>query len=217
MTAMKDIAIYGAGGLGREVAAMINIINSRKPEWRLVGFYDDTLDPGTQISHFGKTLGGYPELNAITSPLSVVICVGNPLGRLNIANNITNRLVEYPNLVSPDFVIEDSESFRIGKGNIIKSNCRVTCNVGLGDFNVLNGTITLGHDARLGSYNVLMPGVRISGEVVIGDCNLFGAGSFVKQALHIGNEVTLSPLSPLLTRPKDGCTYIGNPAKMLKF
>lgn len=215
---MKDIAIFGAGGLGREIASMIDLINQKEPVWNLVGFYDDDPAQAEKLSDkYGGLLGGTDELNSVDSPLAVVICVGNPRTRKLISGNITNPHIYFPNLVSPDFVAEDPESFSMGRGNIIKSHCRVTVNVSIGDFNVLNGTVTLGHDARMGDCNVLMPGVRISGETIIGDCNLFGSGSFVKQGLRVGNEVTLSPLSPLMTRPKDGCTYMGNPAKIFKF
>lgn len=214
---MKNIAIFGAGGFGTEVAAMLRIINDISPEWNLVGFYDDTRQKGEAVSHFGTILGGMEELNSVTVPLCVAICVGSPAGRKIIVERIDNPLLEFPNLFSPDFVVEDPETFSAGKGNIVKSHCRVTCNVTLGDFNVLNGTVTVGHDSRVGNCNVFMPGVRVSGNTEIGDNNLFGAGSFTKQGLRIGNGITLSPLSPLLTRPKDGCTYIGNPAKILKF
>ena len=40
---MKDIAIYGAGGFGREIACLIQMINKseKKPKWNIVGFFDD--------------------------------------------------------------------------------------------------------------------------------------------------------------------------------
>ena len=38
---MKDIAIYGAGGFGKEVACLIKRINEQEPTWKLVGFFDD--------------------------------------------------------------------------------------------------------------------------------------------------------------------------------
>ena len=123
----------------------------------------------------------------------------------------------FPNLVSPDFKVEDKDKFSIGKGNIIKSSCRVTTNVHIGNFNIFNGNVTIGHDTIINNFNTFMPGVRISGEVVIGNRNLFGTMSFVKQCLKIGDDITLSPLSPLLSKPKNGCTYIGNPAKLFKF
>ena len=42
---MKDIAIYGAGGMGRETACLIERINKASPKtiWNLIGFYDDGL------------------------------------------------------------------------------------------------------------------------------------------------------------------------------
>ena len=38
---MKDIAIFGVGGFGREVLALIKNINEVTPTWNIVGFFDD--------------------------------------------------------------------------------------------------------------------------------------------------------------------------------
>lgn len=216
---MKDIAIYGAGGFGREVAAMINHINivSGAKTWKIVGFFDDGIPSGTLVSHFGKTLGGIDALNAWSSPLCVALCVGSPDSTKMIKEKISNANVGFPNLIHPNFSIADKETFKIGIGNIIKGHCSVTTDVKIGNFNILNGFINLGHDVRIGDHNVFMPGVRVSGEVKIGECNLFGADSFIKQQIKVGSHVVLSPLSALLTKPKDGNTYIGNPAKIFKF
>ena len=35
------IAIYGAGGLGREIACVLKKINMVTPTWNLLGFFDD--------------------------------------------------------------------------------------------------------------------------------------------------------------------------------
>ena len=69
----------------------------------------------------------------------------------------------------------------------------------------------------MGDCNVFMPNSKVSGSVNIGNENLIGACSFILQGLKIGNNVTLSPGSILLTKPKDGNTYIGNPAKIFRF
>lgn len=214
---MKEIAIYGAGGLGREVACLIDRINNETKKWRLIGFFDDGLEKGELISNFGCILGGKNDINNWPTPLDVVICVGNPKTNYSIAKSLDNNLLSFPNIISPDFCIEDINTFCIGNGNIIKSGCKVTTGVSIGNFNIFNGSIVLGHDVTIGNNNVFMPGVKISGEVTIGNRNLFGCMSFVKQCLKIGNDVTLSPLSPLLSKPKDGHTYIGNPAKIFKF
>ncbi len=214
---MKDIAIYGAGGLGREVAAFLRGLNSHDPRWNIIGFFDDGVAAGTKVSEYGEVLGNRDMLNSWPTPLSVAICVGRPSTIKKVVESITNPLVDYPNLISDDYDVQEKETFCIGKGNIIKAHCTCTCNVHIGDFNLFNGSVVLGHDVSIGDYNVFMAGVRISGEVSIGEGNLFGSMSFVKQCLKIGDGVILSPLSPLLTNPKDGNTYMGNPARILKF
>ena len=48
---MKKIAIYGAGGFGKEVACLINRINANGGDWQLIGFFDDnTKAVGTDVS-----------------------------------------------------------------------------------------------------------------------------------------------------------------------
>lgn len=213
----KNIAIYGAGGLGREIACMINKINQVSGKWNFIGFFDDGLEKGCDVFNKGKVLGNREDLQKWNSPLDIIMGIGNPKICERIVYDLTNTFLSFPNLIFPDFIVEDRDSFSIGRGNIIKSTCRVTTNVKIGDFNILNGSITLGHDIEIGNYNIFMPGVRISGDVSIGNRNLFGSMSFVKQCIKIGNDITLSPLSPLLSKPKDGQTYIGNPARIFKF
>jgi len=214
---MQDIAIYGAGGLGREVAAVLNRLFPKDEPRRLVGFFDDGKQRGSAVSHFGKVLGGIKELNEWPTPLEVALCFGDGHTARSVLNKIYNPNISFPNLIDESFKITDTETFKIGIGNIIHSRCVVTTGIEIGNFNLLNGSVVFGHDVHAGSFNTFMPGCRISGEVTIGDCCLFGAMSFVKQQLKIGDNVRLSPLSALLSTPKDNCLYIGNPAKKFKF
>lgn len=214
----RRIAIYGAGGFGREVAGGIQRINSGGCEqWEIVGFFDDNIPIGTQVSHYGIVLGGIDELNAINEPLALAIAVGSPEVRKLIYERINNANITFPNLIAPSFRVLDKKTFSIGHGNIIQDNCSVTCDVAIGDFNVLNGSNAMGHDVKVGNFNVLMPGVRLSGEVCVGDCNLLGLDSVVLQRVKIGNKVTLGAGSVMMTKPKDGFTYIGVPAKKFDF
>lgn len=215
---MNDIAIYGAGGFGREVACLINRINEEKPTWNLIGFFDD--DPklkGQMISHFGPCLGGMDELNNYPEEINLTLPIGSPKVVKKLLEKIHNPRVSFPNLIRPGFQISDPESFSMGRGNIIQSNCSASCDVSIGNFNVLNGSVVMGHDVKIGSYNLFMPAVRISGEVEIGSCNFFGVGSIVLQQIKIGDNIRLGAGSVLMTRPKDGNLYMGNPARKTVF
>lgn len=212
---MKDIAIYGAGGFGREIACLINAINGIKPTWNLIGFIDDGVTPGTDLK-YDKVIGNCDTLNAIDSELAVAIAIGSPKVLKIVHDKIHNPKVYFPNLIAPDVKFFDKESLTIGQGNLITFGCRLSCFVKIGDFNILNGCISIGHDATIGNFNVMMPETRISGETVVGNCNFFGARSFVAQQLKIGNETKISAGSIILRYTKDGAIYMGNPAQRIR-
>ncbi|WP_259339858.1 acetyltransferase [Butyricimonas virosa] len=212
---MKEIAVYGAGGLGRETVCLLQKINSQQKNWDFIGFFDDGQPVGT-LNEYGRVLGGICELNAWKKELNVIIAIGNPHSLMQVSRKITNPLIMFPNIIY-GFSCADEDNFSIGKGNIIGGSTYFSCNVSIGDFNILNGSVQLGHDVTLGSYNVLMPGVRISGETTIGDGNLFGVNSIVLQQLKIGSGVRLGAGSVLMHKPKANSLYIGNPAKIFKY
>lgn len=217
-SSLKKIAIYGAGGLGREVAGGIHRINRIDGEqWDMVGFFDDNKEVGEPISHYGRILGGIESLNAVEEPLALAIAVGSPQIRKQIRERITNPNIYFPNLIAPSFKVLDLQTFKMGQGNIIQDSCSATCDVTIGDFNVFNGANVMGHDVVIGNYNVFMPSVHLSGAVEVGDCNLLGVDSVVLQKVKIGNDVTLGAGSVLMAKPKDGNTYIGVPAKKFDF
>lgn len=212
---MKDIAIYGAGGFGREIACLINQINIKNPVWKIIGFFDDNPTLLGTKNEYGEVLGGIDVLNQYNQELAIAMAIGNPSVIRTIVGNISNKKVWFPNLVAPDVVIMDEVNFSMGRGNIICNKCWMSCNVHLGDFNILNVGITVGHDARLGNYNTLMPAVNISGEVVVGEENFFGVASVVLQQKKIGCKTVIGGNSMIIKNTKDGRTYMGNPASAL--
>ena len=211
---MKDIAIYGAGGFGREIACLLRLINEKEEEkWNLIGFLDDNSALTGTKNEYGTVLGGSDWLNAYSKPVAVAVAVGSPSAVKNIVAKITNPNVEYPNLFAPSVTFLDRESLQIGQGNIFCSNCLISCNVKVGNFNLFNGYIPVGHDTEIGSYNVVMPSCNISGGVKMGDCNFLGVQSVVLQYIKIGNETRVGANSVIMRKTKDGYLYIGNPAK----
>lgn len=214
---MKKIAIYGAGGFGKEVACILNLINSKAPKWELIGFFDDGKEKGQQVSHFGKVLGNMHHLNQWPEALSIAFAVGSPQILQKLVSEISNPLVDYPNIIHPEVFFADRQNFSIGKGNVVVRGCSFSCDVTVGDFNLFNSLSALAHDVRVGSFNVFMPLARISGEVAIGDANFFGIGSVVLQCLHIGHNTRIGAGSYVMRHTKDGQMYFGNPAKVMNY
>ena len=216
---MKDIAIYGAGGFGCEVACWIRMINEAQPDkterWNLIGFFDDGQSAGTR-NEYGKVLGNIDTLNRYDKELAVAIAIGSPNAVKSVYEKIENPKIYFPNLIVPNTTFLDRSNIVLGRGNIICGRCSFSCHVSIGDFNIFNGYITLGHDTTIGNFNVIMPSVNISGTIRIGNENFIGVQSVLLQRIKIGNNVRIGANSVVIRNTKDGNLYIGNPATIVK-
>lgn len=212
---MKPIAIYGAGGFGRETACLLREINEVSPTWDFVGFFDDAVPAGARL-RAGEVLGGMDALNARGGELSVVFAVAAPRVVESLFKKITNPNVAFPNVVAPTARVLDPETLKLGRGNLISHHSSISCDVELGDFNLFNTQIYVGHDSRIGSFNMFNPCVRVSGNVRVGDRNFFGVASVVLQGVPVGDDVTLGANSVLFRPAKSASTYVGNPAVLFK-
>ncbi|MDR0864339.1 MAG: acetyltransferase [Candidatus Symbiothrix sp.] len=213
---MKNLAIYGGGGYGREIACLINAINNQEPQWNIIGFFDDGLPIGHKNT-YGVILGGISELNSFPNELSLVMAISNSKILDTLIPKITNPQVSFPNIIAPDTLFLDKTTVCMGYGNVIGFKSVISCNVRIGNFNRLNVNVFLGHDVIIGNHNMFNPSTRISGEVIIGDCNFFGVNCIVLQQKNIGNHVTIGTNSVIIKKTKDNTTYIGNPAIELKY
>jgi sugar O-acyltransferase (sialic acid O-acetyltransferase NeuD family) len=212
---VKDIAIYGFGGFGRELACLLKKINEIEKTWNLIGYFDDGFEIGTE-NRYAKVLGGIEVLNSYNKPLDVVIAIANPQTIDKIVNKITNSNIDFPNIIAPNVNVFDTDAFEIGKGNVIFWGCRLSCDVAIGNFNLINGAVSLGHDVRIGDFNVLGPSTRLSGNCMAGNRNLFGVQSVVLQGVKIGNDTRIGIGSVIIRNTKDETFYIGNPAKRVE-
>lgn len=212
---MTDLAIYGFGAFGRELAAIVRSINEATPRWNVIGYFDDGVPEG-RSNRYGGVIGGLGALNRHERPLAVVMAIASPDTVRTLVSKITNPLVHFPNLVAPTVLFFDRESVGMGRGNILGHNCRISCDVELGDFNLLNGEVSLGHDVKTGSFNVMQPDVRLSGAVTVGDGNYFGARALVLQGVAVGRGTRIGTGSVVIRRTRDGVTYFGNPARIMR-
>lgn len=214
---MKDIAIYGAGGFGREVACLLKGINNEvEPTWNLVGFFDDGVEAGSH-NEYGEVLGNIDTLNSWNKPLAIVFAIGSPKIVELLHSKVRNPNIEFPNIIAPDTLFLDLDNVRMGQGNIICSRCLISCNVKIGNFNTLNGSINVGHDASIGDFNSIMPAVKISGGVRIGNRNFLGVNSVILQYKSIENDTIIGAGSVVIRNIKNAGTYVGNPAKKIQY
>ncbi len=212
---MKKIAIFGAGGLGREIACIIRELNEKDKIWDFIGFFDDNPTLQGTKNEYGEILGGMDELNLWAEDLSIVIGVGNPKIVRKIVGSISNDKISFPNIIAPDVKFLDKDNFKIGIGNFFNFKGSVSCGVSVGNFNTFGGFSSLGHDCKIGDYNAIMPAVQLCGYVEIGSDNFFGVSSVVLQMQKVGKGVTLGAGSILMKDAENDSTYFGNPARKI--
>src|SRR5689334_6080041 len=93
----KPLAIFGAGGLGREILQLVRQINEASPTWQVLGFYDDQR-PATATIHGLPYLGTAQDLNGTTEPLHVVVAVGSSHSRAGVVARLTSPHLQFATL-----------------------------------------------------------------------------------------------------------------------
>lgn len=208
---MKNIAIIGAGGFGREVHKLLDEINKKNKIWNLIGYFDDGKELRSEIN----ALPFLGDVNSISDRADIhyaAIAIARPEIIFKISRFLNGLNIGMPNLIHPSFELEE-DFINIGTGNIICYGFYMTRNIDIGDFNIFNSRVTLGHDVKIGSYNVFMPNVQISGDCKIGDSNMFGMNSSVLQNVSVGSGNSLGAHSFLIKSVPDGMSLFGIPAK----
>ncbi|HRN80343.1 MAG TPA: acetyltransferase [Ferruginibacter sp.] len=212
---MKNIAIFGAGGFGREVKMLIDHINAVSPQWNFIGYFDDDFSNAVLIDEPYR-LGGMDALNAIHEKLYLVLAIGNPLVKRKILHKIHNRHIHYPVLIHPNVVMGNSD-VTIGDGCIICAGTILTVDIKIGKHVILNLACTVGHDTIIHDFCSFMPSVNISGEVLIEEAVYVGTGAKIINQLEIGAETVVGAGAVVSKSLPPKCTAVGVPAKPIRF
>jgi sugar O-acyltransferase (sialic acid O-acetyltransferase NeuD family) len=209
--APKALAIYGAGGLGREIALLVHDINQDKRHWNVIGFFDDGKQKDSIIDEL-PVLGGLNELNAVRSPLNLVIAVSDPLIKEKLVSDIINTKIEFPVLIHPSCHAGDKRNNNFGRGTILTAGVILTTAIQTGEFVLINLATTVGHDVNIGKFSSIMPGCSISGSVSLGERCLVGTGARILQNLTIGADSIVGAGAVVTRNFGAGSTLIGVPA-----
>lgn len=212
---MKKIAIFGAGGFGREVEWLIEEINAAGGDWKFIGFFDDDF---SNVKHIDSKLflGDSSALNNYSEELHIVFAIGNPLIKKKIIGQISNPNLKFPVLIHPN-VVFGKRNVTIGEGSIICAGCIITIDINIGKHVILNLSCTVGHDSIIGDYSSFMPTVNISGEVLLGECVYVGTGAKIINQLEIGEGTIVGAGAVVAKTLPRMCTAVGIPAKPIKF
>ena len=213
---MKDLIVLGASGFAKEVAWLVERINSCSKQWNLLGFIDE--DKSTA----GRVIGGYRVLGtsevAKEYPKAQYICaIGSSQIRQKAISKILTYLPEaqFATLIDPSVMI--SKRVKVGGGSIICAGTIITVDIDIGDHVIVNLDCTIGHDAIIKDYVTIYPSVNISGNTLIENGVELGTGTQIIQGKKIGEGTIVGAGAVVVKDLPAHCTAVGAPAKPIKF
>ena len=210
---LQKLAIYGAGGFGREVLPMVRAYFNAQCD---LVFVDD------DAALVGKRLNGIPVYSldqALAEERLFSLALADPQTRKAKAKMLEERGVKFFQAQSKETVIYDE--VESGEGAILCSNVIVTSNIKIGRHFHANFHSYIAHDCVIGDYVTVAPHVSFGGRLVVGDGVYFGAGAVIKQgtaakALHIGEGAVIGMGAVVTKDVPPGATMIGNPARLME-
>lgn len=154
----KSIVIVGAGGLGKEIACLINDLT----DYKLLGFYDDGRILGDIILGKYPILGTSEDLLNSSENIDAVIAFGNPSTRKKMWDKLQgNASLSFPVLIHPQALVMNKERIELGKGTVIFPFSILTTDIQLGYNCLVHTRASVHHDVNVGSHSVIMPGARL--------------------------------------------------------
>ena len=140
----------------------------------------------------------------------VVIGAGYPALRAKIYNDLKER--KDVNFFTIYVGEKPQDSVHFGEANIITPMSCLSCNIEIGNCNVLNGDVIVGHDVKIGDFNFFGPRSQVLGNVDIGNENQIGANTILLPHCKIGNKNKIAPLSVVYKGCRNDSYWSGNPA-----
>lgn len=104
-------------------------------------------------------------------------------------------------------------------GVVVAAGVRFTNSIEVGDFAVINLSVTIGHDSKIGAFASFMPGAHISGNVHVNRCAYVGTGAVILQGespqnpMLIGVNAVVGAGAVVTKNVSANTTVAGIPAK----
>ncbi len=216
---MQLYAIIGAGGFGREVMPLADIMlraHLQHSDYQLVFVTEEKSEEGFINNYMLMTLDEYFSHPAENKFFNIAI------SHYEIRKRIAERMLiagSKPFQINAMNRIELSNNI-IDEGAIFCAFTTVTSNTKIGKFFHANIYSYIAHDCIIGDYVTFAPNVQCNGNVIIEDDAYVGTGVIIKQGtakqpMIIGKGAILGMGAVITKNVAPFATVVGNPAKPL--
>lgn len=208
----KILGIFGAGGLGREVAELAGIMNEKIKRWDDIIFMID----GCSAKPINQTkVWNYDEaIKQFGNNLEVSVALGEPLNRQKLLDRLEQDGIELATVIHPEVHIPATTI--VGKGVTIQYGCFISCNVEISDGVYIQPQANIGHDDKLARGCVISGFANLAGDVTVGEFSYVGISTCVMEKTKIGKWSIVGMGSVVARDIPDEVIALGNPARPMK-
>lgn len=210
MSGHRDVAIIGAGGLGREVLEYAQAAASDGWPNRIAGFFDDHPDVREGFDSAYPVLGPFSAIGA-GSVRRFIIALGDAEQRRRVSDMVKTAGGELVTLVHPLAHVVRTSS--LGEGAILCPFALVGAHSAVGGNVLINVYASVGHDARIGAHTVLSPYAAVTGTVDLGTESFVGTHASLLPRISIGACSKVSAGSVVTSSFPAGSMIAGSPAR----
>ena len=205
---MKDVVIFGAGGLGCLV--LDTLLQSER--YRPAAFLDnDPRKHGTTVDGL-PVLGDFQQISKVqkNGVHAAIVAIGDNAARVLIAEELERCGFTLISAIHP--LASIAPSARLGKHLIIGSRVTVCVHANVADHCVLLAGAIVEHDNKLGRGVFLHPAARLAGAVEVDDRAVIGIGACIIPCRKVGREARVEPGAVVIRDVLPGTVVGGAPA-----
>lgn len=204
------LAIYGAGGSGKEVYEIVEDCEGERKKWEEIIFIDDTKEEGLFRNNrripFSVFVDKYSAFDT-----QVIIAIGEPKQRKILYDKVINAGFELANVIHEAAKI--SESANLGKGVVIQDGVIISSDAYIEDNVYLNHRALIGHDVKVGKHCQISCNTAFAGGSELGECVFVGISACVRDHITIGEHSVLSMGTIVMHDVKPYKIVMGNPGR----
>jgi sugar O-acyltransferase (sialic acid O-acetyltransferase NeuD family) len=210
---VSKIAIYGAGGLGKEV---LQVIRKNCAAGRSVDCVAFVVDEAFYTDAEISGIPVFTNFHAIAKNDDVffVVAIGDPGVRARTAAVIQSAIGQrFASVVDEQVWLGDAI---IGFGTIVLGMCSLTVNVSIGNHVLVNPGCTIAHDTVVEDFATISPGTHLAGSAHLEEGCMLGIGVSVAPKVRIGRWSILGAGTVAISDIPSNVTAVGVPAQVIE-
>ena len=205
----KNLAIYGAGGLGSEIYELASRINEKFFYWERIVLLSDRKEDiqYCEVINLSSLIDAKDKYECI-------VAVGEPSSRELLYNKLIQSEVNIAKLVDPTSLI--SKNAYIGKGSIVCEYSTIHHGVSIGENCLIQPYCCIGHDINIGKHVVISAYSSPGGNAVFEDLVFCGMHSVIKERIKLGRKSIIGMGAVVFHDVGENNVVIGNPARITR-